>query len=170
MSDSSENQLCTSNIAVSVSIGSNSNPGGYFLNMPVTRALDSLMECLDVTMGKKFVGSRHYWWSRSPLELVFDFQGEIYDLQSTYFWNFRDEDYDVDEIILSFFDSQNRLISSQKFFPRRGLNTEGSYGADVTPERIVLDPLVLDVAIVKVLLTGYSGQLDFLNLMFGASG
>jgi hypothetical protein len=36
MISSTENPLCTSNIPVSVSIGSNSNPDGYFLNMPAS--------------------------------------------------------------------------------------------------------------------------------------
>jgi hypothetical protein len=122
------------------------------------------MDCLDVAVGKILVGSRHFWWSHSPLELVVDFQGETYDLQSTYLWNFHDEDYDVDEIVLSFFDSQDRLISNQTLYPRRGLNYEGSYGVDVVPEHILLNPLVQDVAIVKHFLKGYNDQLDFLNL------
>ncbi|KAL7571803.1 hypothetical protein ACA910_002890 [Epithemia clementina (nom. ined.)] len=160
-------QLCSGNIALNVTIGPRSNPGGGFVNVPTAQSLQNVVDCLDITQGEVHTQTSHVWWNPGPLELQFSFEQE-YRLRNVYFWNYYGETYDVDQIDFEFFNSQGELVLNYTAFPRLGENANGSNGDSIVAETIDL-PMAVDASRVNSILTSTNGQLDFQNFVFLAA-
>ena len=106
----------------------------------------------------------HVWVSGGGLELVFDFGVEYY-LETLHFWNYHGEFYDVDDIDLTFLDSQQSVVGSvSDISPALGNDT----GFDSTP--IFAEDFALGVSagvrFVHATLSGTTNQVDFNNMGF----
>jgi hypothetical protein len=107
----------------------------------------------------------HLWFSGPSnvvLDLRFDFLQQ-YDLSTLHFWNYSSDNFDVDQIDFSFYDSANSLMGSLTTFP-----TASPSENDISAQNYVL-AAPLNVRYVTALLTGYNGQIDFQNMGFTAS-
>lgn len=99
--------------------------------------------------------------------MIFDFEVE-YSLREVYFWNYFAEQFDVDEIDLSFYDLAGTLTGTAILQPRLGQNANGVNGNDIVAETIPL-AAVYTASRVVALLTGTNGQIDFQNFVFRAT-
>ncbi len=92
--------------------------------------------------------------------MQFDF-GEQYDLRTLHFWNYTAENFDVDNIDFSFFDSSNSMVGSLSVLPALG-SSPGIRAQDID----LAAPL--DVQFVTAFLSGSNGEVDFQNIGFTA--
>lgn len=103
----------------------------------------------------------HNWFSGGVLELLFDFRTN-YDLTTLHFWNYTAENFDVDNIDFTFFNSAQELQGSLSIQPALG-SSPGIRAEDV----VLAAPL--DVQFVTAVLSGTNGQVDFQNMGFTGS-
>lgn len=139
---------------------------GPFANLSIAASLANVINAPTASAAEFHSSpSSHVWVSGGHLELVFDFGAE-YDLSAMHFWNYHSEDYDVDQIVFTFYDGAGALVGSLTEEPRLG-NTDGSDGTPITPEAYLLD-FPRQVRYVNAWLTGSNGQVDFNNIGFTA--
>ena len=169
-------QLCKPLISVSVLLGVNSSPNGYFPYLTTAESLLNVTKCLDLDGGETYTGvtdTSYIRWTSSPLELVFEFgQETTYTITGLLFWNYYSERYteyyDVDQIDLLFYDQQGILLSNSTIMPRTG---RAGNGIDFVAERIILVP-VQGVASVSATLVGVDtifgspSDINFQNMIF----
>lgn len=146
---------------VSISVGSKSNVAGRFRNIGVNQSLANVIDCLGPFDGEVHSQTSHVWWSPSPLELLFNFSNS-YDISQLLFWNFNQEGYDVDTILLEFFGAQDQLVGRHNFVPRVGTTVAGS----IVAETVTFPATFRGVSRVSAILNAANGQLDFQNLLF----
>lgn len=106
----------------------------------------------------------HIWYTfenkKHGLELIFNFNVS-YDITDLHFWNYISEDYDVDRIVFTFFDSVGTQIGKKVLTPKTGSSP------GIMAENYVLQS-PLNTRMVSALLTGSNGQVDFQNIGFTA--
>lgn len=102
----------------------------------------------------------HIWFSGGSLELLFDFNQE-YDISTLHFWNYTGEDFDVDNIEFTFFDSSSVQVGNLSVMPALG-SSPGIEAEDIA----LAAPL--NVQFVSALLTGSNDEIDFQNIGFTA--
>ncbi|HYC56660.1 MAG TPA: myxococcus cysteine-rich repeat containing protein [Candidatus Binatia bacterium] len=103
----------------------------------------------------------HVWVSGGPLELDFDLLVE-YDLTTLHIWNYHTENFDVDDIDFTFFDSSMALVGTLlDVEPALG----GNGGNPIFAENIPLS-FPSKVRYVNAVLTGSNAEVDFNNLGF----
>lgn len=95
-------------------------------------------------------------WSQGDTTLLFDLQGN-YQLEKIHFWNFNEENYDVDAIEFRFLDSAQELISQITVTPQIGFG-------DILAEDFSVT--VSGVRYVRARLTATNGQVEFQNIGF----
>ena len=106
----------------------------------------------------------HIWFTADQtgggLELEFDFNQE-YDITTLHFWNYTGENFDVDNIDFTFFNSSNEQVGMVSVLPELG-SSPGIQAEDILLEA------PLNVQFVTAALTGNNGQVDFQNIGFTA--
>lgn len=102
----------------------------------------------------------HIWFSGGGLELLFDFNQE-YDISTLHFWNYTAENFDVDNIDFTFFDSASTQVGSLSVQPALG-SSPGIKAQDIA----LAAPL--NVQFVTAFLTGTNDEVDFQNIGFTA--
>lgn len=102
----------------------------------------------------------HIWFSGGGLELLFDFNQE-YDISTLHFWNYTGENFDVDNIDFTFFDSSSTQVGNLSVMPALG-SSPGIKAEDIS----LAAPL--NVQFVTAFLTGTNNQVDFQNIGFTA--
>lgn len=134
-----------------------------FANRTAAASLASIIDLESADASEFHTQSTHVWVSGGSLELVFDFEME-YDLTHFHFWNYHSEGYDVDDVLLTFFDGNGTTVGQLNVQPALGNGT----GSDATP--IFAEHFGLDfpsrARYVNALLTGTNGQVDFNNMGF----
>jgi hypothetical protein len=148
---------------VSVAVGTaRSNAAGKFVNVAVNQSLANVVNCLGPSEGEVHSQTTHVWWNPSPLELVFSFTKD-YDLSKVLFWNYNTEDYDVDSMLLEFYNVNGQVIGSLNVGTlalgrlENGLNMA---------ETIAFPTVYRNVRRVSAVLNATNGELDFQNLLF----
>lgn len=151
------------NANMSVELGPSMAPEP-FANRTTADSLNSIIDLSSADASELHTQTTHIWVSGGSLELVFDLGAE-YDLEFLHFWNYHGEFYDVDDIDLTFFDSEQVLVGATSIVsPALGNDT----GSDATPIFAEDFPLTTSTGIrfVNVVLTGSNNQVDFNNLGF----
>jgi hypothetical protein len=102
----------------------------------------------------------HIWFTSDNagggLELLFDF-GIEYDITTLHFWNYTSEDYDVDNVEFTFFNSANVQVGTLSVLPALG-----SSGGIRAEDLVLAAPL--NVRFVTAFLSGSNRQVDFQNI------
>ena len=111
---------------------------GGFVNLPLEQSLFNIVDCLDITEGEAHSFAKHVFWSPGPLELLFDFGEVEYNLQSIFFGYYFVELYDIDQIVLEFFDLNGELTRTYTVFPIAGAHALGQNTNDIVAETLDL--------------------------------
>jgi len=125
------------------------------------RTIDKVIDAPSADAEEFHNQQTHIWFSGGGLELLFDFQTQ-YDLTTLHFWNYTSENYDVDLIDFTFFDSTRTMVGNLSITPDLG-SSPGIRAQDIA----LAAPL--NVQYVTTFLTGSNGQIDFQNIGFTAS-
>ena len=155
-------QLCPSNVTVQV--GPRSNPSGGFVNVNEAQSLKNAIECRDVNDPEVHTQATHVWWNPAPLELIFTFD-RPYDLQSLNFWNYFGESYDVDEIVMDFYDESDNFVDQVQYFPILGQGPNGNSNP-VLAEVFTFSQVIPNVRRVEALISSTNNEIDFQNFVF----
>ena len=147
-------------------MGAGTSPGSFnntFTNSPGL-TIEKVIDAPSADAEEFHNQDTHIWFTADQagggLELVFDFQ-QSYDISTLHFWNYTGEDYDVDNIDFTFFDSSNALVGSLSIQP--ALGSPGGIKAEHIP---LAAPL--NVRYVTAFLTGTNRHVDFQNIGFTA--
>ena len=98
----------------------------------------------------------HVWTDAADIELRFELSS-VYYIEQMHFWNYTEEEYDVDEVTASFYNAADELVKEVIFNPQLGF--EG-----ILAEDIVIN--ATDVSYVHVLLSGSNNKAEFQNIGF----
>lgn len=157
---------------ISVSVGANTSPGSF--NNTVTaggfgtlqNAIQKVIDAPSATASEDHTQTTHIWFTASQpgggLELVFDF-GVSYDITELHFWNYAFDNFSVDNVDFSFFNSIDQLIGQQSIAPA----PSGSESNITAQDYPLVSPL--NTRKVVAFLTGDNRQVDFQNIGFTAS-
>lgn len=152
------------NTNISVSVGAGTSSGSFNNTFSGGNTIDKVIDAPSATATEFHNQSTHIWFTADNvgggLELLFDF-GQEYDIDTLHFWNYTSEDFDVDNIDFTFFNSSNVQVGSLGVQPALG-SSPGILAQD-----IVL-PAPLNVQFVTAFLTGTNRQVDFQNIGFTA--
>ncbi|HBC3374046.1 TPA: PEP-CTERM sorting domain-containing protein [Vibrio parahaemolyticus] len=147
------------NISVEVGEGTTAITSNNTFDSGAT--IDKVIDAQTATSTETHTQSSHIWYSGGGLELVFDF-GQEYDLTTLHFWNYNGEDYDVDNIDFTFFDSSNNQVGTLSILPELGSTPA------ILAEDILLEA-PLNVQSVIAFFTGTNNEVDFQNVGFTAT-
>ncbi|MBX3630974.1 MAG: PEP-CTERM sorting domain-containing protein [Nitrosomonas sp.] len=152
------------NTNISVSVGAGTSPGSFNNTFSGGNTIDKVIDAPSATATEFHDQSTHIWFTADNvgggLELLFNF-GQEYDISTLHFWNYTGEDFDVDNIDFTFFNSSNVQVGTLGIQPALG-SSPGILAQD-----IVL-PAPLNVQFVTAFLTGTNRQVDFQNIGFTA--
>ncbi|SEN04916.1 DUF4457 domain-containing protein [Nitrosomonas marina] len=152
------------NTNISVSVGAGTSPGSFNNTFNGGNTIDKVIDAPSATATEFHNQNTHIWYTANNvgggLELLFDF-GQEYDISTLHFWNYTSENYDVDNIDFTFFNSSNVQVGTLGVQPALG-SFPGILAQD-----IVL-PAPLNVQFVTAFLTGTNRQVDFQNIGFTA--
>ena len=138
---------------ISVVEGENSTP-----TLNDTISLNNVINAATANSVETHSEITHIWHTGTQLELFFDF-GREYTLETVHFWNYFEEDFDVDSVELSFSDSTDAFVGGMSLSPQLGRMTA------TESEDFGVDPQV-SVRFVRAIITGTNNQSDFLNMGF----
>lgn len=150
---------------ISVSVGSNTGTGSSNNTFLLGQTIEKVIDAPSADAEEFHDQVTHIWYTFADpadgLELIFDF-GISYDITELHFWNYTGEDFDVDQVVFTFFDSIGDTIGTTTIFPALGSSP------GITAEDI---PLIspLNTRKVTAFLTGTNGQVDFQNIGFTAT-
>lgn len=157
---------------ISVSVDANTSPGTF--NNTVTgggfgtlgNAIQKVIDAPSATATEDHNQATHIWYTADQvgggLELVFDF-GVSYDITQLHFWNYAFDNFSVDKVSFSFFNSINQLIGQQTIMP----TPSGSESNISAQDYALVSPL--NTRKVVAFLTGDNRQVDFQNIGFTAT-
>ncbi len=162
--------LNNTNITVALGASHNThvanNPtNGPFNDVTIARSLANIIDAPSATSNENHTSGgvgTHVWTTNKPLELDFDF-GTEYDLIALHVWNYFTEQYDVDNIVFTFYGAGRNLVGSLSAEPRLG----NAGGNPIIPESYTLN-FPTNVRYVNAVLTGSNGEVDFNNIGFTA--
>jgi hypothetical protein len=155
---------------LSVSLGPGTNPVSRpatdpFNNLSTAQSLANVIDAPSASASELHNQSTHVWVT-GTLELVFDLGQEL-DLTTFHFWNYHTENFDVDDIDLTFRDgSMNFVGSIVDISPALG-NATGSDSTAIFAQNIALS-FPAKVQFVSAVLSGSNTQVDFNNIGFTA--
>lgn len=151
---------------ISVSVGAGTGPGTSNNTFNGGQTIDKVIDAPSATASENHNQTTHIWYSFSDptdgLELVFDF-GVSYDITTLHFWNYAFDNFSVDKVEFSFFNSIDQLIGQQTIMP----SPSGSESNITAQDYALVSPL--NTRSVKAFLTGTNGQVDFQNIGFTAN-
>ena len=88
--------------------------------------------------------------------------------EAFFFWNYFGEGFDVDQIVLEFFDLNGELTGTYTVFPKAGETALGQNANDIVAETLDL-PAITRASRVAAVLSSTNGQIDFQNFVFRAA-
>lgn len=115
----------------------------------------NIINAASPTVFDRHTNSTHIW-GKGTVTLLFDLQG-VYQLEAIHFWNYTTENFDVDSITFSFYDSANELISELTVAPQTGF------------ENILAEDFPVDVSgvrYVRASLSATNNEVEFQNIGF----
>ena len=149
---------------ITVSIGAGTSQGTFNNTFNSGQTINKVIDAPSADAEEFHNQTTHIWFTADVvgggLELQFDF-GQAYDISTLHFWNYTSEDYDVDNISFTFYDSSNNLLGPLSTTPTLG-SSPGIAAQDIEL------PAPLNVRFVTVFLTGSNRQVDFQNVGFTA--
>ena len=153
--------LWDANMLVSLGPGMAPDP---FANRTTAESLRNAVDLSSPDQTELHTQQSHVWVRGNPLELHFDLL-EDYRLLTLHFWNYHSESYDVDDIVLTFFDSSGAEIGAPfQASPRLG-NEAGSDSVPIMPETFKIGT-PSPVRSVRVVLSSTNNQIDWNNIGF----
>jgi hypothetical protein len=159
-SDAAPIYLNSSNITVTLGASMAPEP---FQNQTTAISLVNVINAPSAGAAEDHISpTTHVWVSGGPLELDFDFGAE-YDLTTLHFWNYFSENFDVDNVAFTFFNSSNVNVGVLNVTPALG----GAGGNPIFAEDYALS-FPSNARFVNALLTGTNGEVDFNNIGFTA--
>lgn len=156
---------------ISVSVGAGTSPGTF--NNTVTaggfasldEAIKKVIDAPSATASEDHTQASHIWFTATSLggglELIFDF-GVSYDITTLHFWNYAFDNFSVDQVDFSFYNSVGTLIGTQTINPL----PSGSEANITAQDYALVSPL--NTRSVVAFLTGDNRQVDFQNIGFTA--
>ena len=151
---------------ISVSVGSGTGAGTSNNTFNGGQTIDKVIDAPSATASEDHNQTTHIWYTFSDptdgLELVFDF-GVSYDITTLHFWNYAFDNFSVDSVDFSFFDSLDQLIGQQTIMPL----PSGSESNITAQDYALLSPI--NTRSVTAFLTGTNGEVDFQNIGFTAN-
>lgn len=152
------------NTNISVSVGAGTSSGSFNNTFSGGNTINKVIDAPSADAIEFHDQSTHIWFTADNvgggLELLFDF-GQEYDISTLHFWNYTAEDFDVDNIDFTFFNSANVQVGSLGIQPALG-SSSGILAQDIAL------PAPLNVQFVTAFLTGTNKQVDFQNIGFTA--
>lgn len=129
--------------------------------IPTSQSLANIINAPSAEATEYHTQFTHVWINTQDLRIKFDLRQE-YRLDTLHFWNYHTEEYDVDEIRLTFRDAENNLLGRQTYRPDIGvgLNQEAQ---DIA---LNVDFDINNVQYVIAVLSGQNGEVDFNNMGF----
>jgi hypothetical protein len=150
---------------ITVTVGSGTSPGSFNNTFDNGATIEKVIDAPSATASEFHNQQTHIWFTASSigggLELDFDLQTS-YDISTLHFWNYDGEDFDVDNVAFSFFDSANQQVGSLGISPALG-SSPAIFAQDIA----LAAPL--NVRYVTAFLTGSNRQVDFQNIGFTAT-
>ena len=108
---------------ITVAVGSGTSPGSYNNTFASGQTINKVIDAPSATSEEFHNQTTHIWYTAyeigGGLELSFDF-GQEYDLNTLHFWNYTGENYDVDNIEFTFFNSANSQVGILQVLPDLG--------------------------------------------------
>lgn len=154
--------LNTDNITVEVGVGT--SPGSFNNTFSSGQTIEKVIDAPSASATEFHNQTTHIWFTADAvgggLELLFNF-GVSYDITTLHFWNYTSEDFDVDQVDFTFYNSLDQVIGMQTLFPALG-SSPGIAAQDIA----LVSPL--NTRSVKAFLTGTNRQVDFQNIGFTA--
>lgn len=145
-----------------VAVGAATTDGSFNNSFDGGQTIDKAIDAPSADAEEFHTQSTHIWFTAdSPdgsLELEFDFGLDV-DITTLHFWNYTSESYDVDSILVSFFDSDGALISNVAIQPALGSS------GGILAQDIALGSLS-GVRTATAVLSATNGQIDFQNIGF----
>ena len=152
------------NSNISVTVGQGTSNGSFNNTFNGRNTIEKVIDAPSADAEEFHNQTTHIWFTADDvgggLELLFDFDQE-YDISTLHFWNYTSEDFDVDNVDFTFFNSTNQQVGNLSIMPALG-STPG-----ISAEDIVL-AAPLNVQFVTAQLTGSNRQVDFQNIGFTA--
>ncbi len=149
---------------ITVEVGSGTSPGDWNNTFSAGQTIAKVIDAPSADAEEFHNQTTHIWFTADQigggLELKFDF-GQEYDISTLHFWNYTSEDYDVDNIDFSFFNSAHGAVGSLSIAPALG-----SPGGIKAQDILLAAPL--NIQYVTAFLTGSNRQVDFQNMGFTA--
>lgn len=151
---------------INVSVGPGTGVGTSNNTFNGGQTIDKVIDAPSATASENHTQTTHIWYTfpdpSDGLELIFDF-GVSYDITTLHFWNYAFDNFSVDEVQFSFFDSLDQLIGTQTIMP----SPSGSESNITAQDYALVSPL--NTRSVTAFLTGTNGQVDFQNIGFTAN-
>ena len=154
---------------ISVSVGAGTSPGTFNNTATGYASLDAAIQKVinapsaDAT--EDHTQASHIWYTANELggglELIFDF-GISYDITTLHFWNYAFDNYSVDEVQFTFFNSLGQQVGQTTVNPLPSGDELNISAQDYS----LLSPL--NTRSVAAFLTGTNGEVDFQNIGFTA--
>lgn len=152
------------NTNITVAVGAGTSPGTFNNTFMNGNTIEKVIDAPSATAAEYHDQDTHIWFTAAAqgggLELNFNF-GLEYDITTLHFWNYTSEDYDVDNINFTFFNSANIQVGALAIMPALG-SSPGILAQDI----VLAAPL--NVQFVTAFLTGTNRQVDFQNIGFTA--
>lgn len=149
---------------ISVTVGSGTSPGTFNNTFDGGATINKVIDAPTADAVEFHNQQTHIWYTADSLggglELKFDF-GTEYNITTLHFWNYTGENFDVDNIAFTFFNSSGALVGSLEVNPALG-SAPGIMAEDI----LLAAPL--NVQYVTAFLTGSNRQVDFQNMGFTA--
>ena len=156
---------------ISVSVGAGTSPGTFNNTVSASgfatlaEAIGKVIDAPSATASEDHTQASHIWFTATSLggglELIFDF-GVSYDITTLHFWNYAFNNFSVDQVDFSFFNSVGALIGTQTINPL----PSGSESNITAQDYALVSPL--NTRSVVAFLTGDNRQVDFQNIGFTA--
>ena len=152
------------NANISVSLGAGTSPGNFHNTFDGGATVEKVIDAPSADAVEYHNQATHFWYTADAvgggLELIFDF-GVSYDITTLHFWNYTSDNYSVDQVDFTFYNSLNAVIGTQTIYP-----DEGSAGGIEAQDYLLTSPL--NTRSVKAFLTGTNREGDFQNIGFTA--
>ena len=135
-----------------------------FANRTTAASLASAIDAPSASASELHTIATHVWVSNGVLELVFNLRTE-YNLTTFHFWNYHSENFDVDDIDLTFRDGSMNLVGTiSNIVPALG-NSTGSDASPIFAQNIALS-FPSKVQFITANFSGSNNQVDFNNIGF----
>ena len=152
------------NTNITVEVGAGTSPGTFNNTFDGGNTIEKVIDAPSADATEFHNQTTHIWFTADQLggglELLFDF-GNEFDISTLHFWNYTGENFDVDNIDFTFFNSSSDLVGMLSIIPALG-SSPGILAEDI----ILAAPL--NVQFVTAFLTGSNRQVDFQNIGFTA--